>query len=200
MDDVLRFPLQPQCGRKDVKRNAFLNRWLLWDIKSAGPDNPNEVIWLFDRKQDEEAETSIHYVEDYRLGVRYIGVSGPRQQQVGEQILKTIPVYRREEVKTMANDAVTPQERIAAIRLVAASLNPAVFDPEWFALFLKAFADPDAEVRFDALYAVCYTDWTEFMDVLRRLSEDDPDEKVRDRAGILLQSFVDDFGAQPNKP
>lgn len=196
--DVTRIPLKADFSRSHVQRVASRNRWLIWNIIQPGPNNPYEMIWLFDKRDDEPEETAMHYIEDERLQIRYMAVTGKERDRVVKQMYHTMHVYTRDEVKAMVITAVTPTDYIRAIYHVAVIANPAVFDPELFELYQTVLAHADSEVRFAALSAITYTDWREFQDILRHMKEHDPDEQVRQRAGILLDSFSIDFDAQPN--
>jgi hypothetical protein len=65
---------------------------------------------------------------------------------------------------------------------------------EFFEILVHHATEPEDErVRDVALCAMAYTDWAEFVPILRRVRLDDPSERVRTRAEIVLRAFEKAF-------
>lgn len=67
---------------------------------------------------------------------------------------------------------------------------------EFFEVIVEsATGHADDRVRDTALVAMMYTDWSDFIPVLRQVLRDDASERVRTRAEIVLRAFQATFGS-----
>jgi len=153
---------------------------------SAAVDH--EVLWrateggLFD------------YLEAYLTGDACIlGLSEDLAQ--AESLIETVEsdfdgmIYEEGELLDRIEMSADPQE--LARTLIRAGLGaPLTFDQEFFDLIVDhATSNPEFRIREIAIYSMVYMEWPEFMPVLRRISVDDPEMRVRDRAQILLDAY-----------
>jgi hypothetical protein len=76
--------------------------------------------------------------------------------------------------------------------LIRAGLGaPLRYDREFFDLItVNATSYSDYRIRQFAINSMIYTEWLEFMPVLRNIITSDPEEIVRDRAQIVLNAYI----------
>jgi hypothetical protein len=153
---------------------------------SAAVDH--EVLWratesvLFD------------YLEAYLSGDACIlGLSADLTQ--AESLMKIVEsdfegmIYELDELLDRIEISADPQELARA--LIRAGLGaPLTFNQEFFDLMVHhATSNTEFRIREIAIYSMVYMEWPEFLPVLRRISADDPEMRVRDRAQILLDAY-----------
>jgi hypothetical protein len=75
--------------------------------------------------------------------------------------------------------------------LIRAGLGaPLGYDEEFFATFVReASADSEPRIREFALCSMVYTEWPQFVPVLKEIKSNDLEERVRDRAAIVLKAY-----------
>jgi transglutaminase-like putative cysteine protease len=98
-------------------------------------------------------------------------------------------VYSIEEVVELFHNAQTSAERVRAVLYLGVSVT-GEFKEELFAEFLRAFSDPEPNVRSAAIHACTYVGWREFRDVLGNLKENDPNETIRSEAESTFNVFA----------
>jgi hypothetical protein len=153
--------------------------WLPVGSVEATEEHPALTRWL-----DGSEQTSIDYVEDAAVGLRYFDIAGPRADDVGQDIHKAFDVYTPAEALAALRDA-APADRPAAVLLAGLGAGPA--GPDLVAALTAAAADPAADVRRATVLATGYLGWPDLLDLLTRLERDDPDPDVREDATSMLQ-------------
>jgi hypothetical protein len=156
-----------------------------WSIQASIPrtqDNPYEVVFTA------EDGTSIHYIEDFLLGVSYLLLRGEEPALVAERVRKKLPTYSVDEIKRLVAQGKTRDEQIRAIYLVAAATTPR-FDASLYRLFEITLASNNPEVRSAAILGMGYAAWPEFKALLQPIEATDPDARVREDARAMLESL-----------
>lgn len=166
----------------DVDTLAWREDWSFQASIPRTQDNPYEVIFTA------EDGTSIHYIEDFLLGVNYLLLEGEEPGPLAEDIRKKLPTYSVDETKRLVAQGKTRDELIGAIYLAAAATSPR-FDESLFKLFEIALESDDPDVRSAAILGMGYAAWPEFKALLRRIEATDPDSRVRGDARAMLDSL-----------
>jgi hypothetical protein len=153
---------------------------------SAAVDH--EVLWrategvLFD------------YLEAYLTGdACVLGLSLDLQR--AEKIMESVEsdfegiIFEQDELLDRIEMSASPQELARA--LIRAGLGaPLRYDKEFFDLIVgHATSHSESRIREIAICSMVYTEWPEFLPVLRRIVTSDPETRVRDRAQILLTAY-----------
>ena len=160
--------------------------WFLVKRVDRDPDNriPYELVW---KTPDEE--TSIHYIEDELVQFSYIVVKGSDSQEVADEIRSGMAMYSVDDIFRWLDEARPGGDMMQAVAHLGVAA-PRRFDSAFFGRFEQAFASSDPEVRRTAIWSCGYPAWPEFLSILERLSTEDSHPEVREDAGILLASFL----------
>jgi len=135
----------------------------------------------------------VTYVEDLITQVSVVIVFGADGTAVGtlaDRVSALLTPYSRQDVLATPG-ADTPKPDIAR-HLVRLALSASdAFDPEIFEKIQTAAGNSDPEIRNAAAWATVYLSWSACESLLRRMTESDPDERVRAGARMLLESLKD---------
>jgi hypothetical protein len=149
---------------------------------------PHESELSYERRWEAEGGAIVTWVHDHLLDVRYVHVRGGDREAVERKVRATLPVLGRDDIHRRFAQASDQHSWIRAIYYAAAFADDS-FDPDLFALFEKAMAHADPEVRRAAVFATTYPAWTEFRPVLERLRAEDASEEVRHDADVTLDAL-----------
>lgn len=168
-------------GRDDANLVALIHGWELANEVAATERTPYQKIWTTGG-----GSTSVLYVEDALLGLRYFQIRGEEPERVVKQLKDALEVYDEGELAGMLGEGREPREAVRALH-VAAVTAPSAYDEGYFELFEKGFAHPEAEVRRAAVFAVAYVGWREFRAPLERLRA--LDAEAGPDAAVMLSSL-----------
>lgn len=178
---VVRLVVKDYVRREDLDRAAQQQRWIFRKEVPAGDRTPYHRIWLTADRQ-----VGIAYCEDALIEVRYLEVRSPEPEAAVKRLAGLIDTYNSAEIQGLLFAAQAPEQWVAAVHK-AAMAAPRNFDPQYFKLFERAFAHPDAGVRRSAIEAAAYVKWREFEKVLVEL--DKRDAQVGRDAALMLQAM-----------
>lgn len=181
----IRLVLKDEAPRGKVTDFVWKMGWTLHDFNPGSEQEPYEYIW-YPRGQ----KTFIHYIEDPRVGARYVGLVGENREQVLQQIRAALPTYTREELLQVLGEEKSPEKLARWVGLAGVTAIPDTFDPELFALFQAAAHHADPTVRAEVTRAAVFAAWREFKGLLEELRTQDLDAEVRRRADIALQALM----------
>lgn len=167
-----------------VESLAWNKSWYLHDfILPKTEEEVYEQIWL-----TEDESTSIHYIEDPLIDIRYLFIHGSKQVEVINAISSYLDLFQRGEIFEMIHKAASTEEYIQAIYHLGVTANHD-YDKEIFELFKAVFAHSEPKVRNAAILATSYVGWKEFEEPLKNLSDSDPEKEVQEFAKFTLQSL-----------
>lgn len=158
--------------------------WDIYDIIKGDETRPFEKIWLANSGQ-----TTIHYLEDRLIGVRYLLLEGKAQPETASQIREAIAVYAEADITAMFDQARGPKSLIRALRQMGAASQPAIVIPAWCQRIEKAARHESPDVRYAAVLALAYTGWRTLRPLLEELAADDPDPDVQKTAAAALTAL-----------
>jgi hypothetical protein len=182
MSTQIRVPLKENVNINDVDTLAWREEWNIQASIPRTRDNPYEVIFTA------EDGTSIHYIEDFLLGVNYLLLEGEDPAPTAERILGKLPTYSIDEIQRLVERCRTRDEQIRAIYLAAAATTPR-FDASLYRLFEITLASNNPEVRSAAILGMGYAAWPAFKALLQPIEATDPDARVREDARAMLESL-----------
>lgn len=183
MSSMKRIVLKDIVTQKDVTLLAGQRDWLWWEEYPQTEQQPYEKIWI-----TEDEKTSIHYIEDFVVGLNYIMIKGAAVNEISEIINKMLGTYSETDIKSSLNDAKTTEDTIKAINHIAVTASEE-YNEEVFKLFEQALEHKDSEVRKATIMGMGYPGWHEFKALLEKLQQSDTDEEVRKHAGFLLEGY-----------
>ncbi|MER5940173.1 HEAT repeat domain-containing protein [Streptomyces sp. NPDC001928] len=138
-------------------------------------------------------ELWVTYVEDLITQVSVVivfGVDRNAVETLADRIAALLTPYSRQELLVMPSGETPKAEQARYLVRLALSASDS-FDPEIFEKIQTAAGDRDPEIRNAAAWAIVYLSWPQCESLLRRLAENDPDERVRAGARMLLESLKD---------
>ena len=175
---ILRDPI----SEDDFRPIAYFQGWLWWDKVPESEEHPYESIYTtLDKK------TSLHFVDDSLLDVRYLLIKGSNVEATAAKARSVLPTWEDAEVLRTARGADEPEERQRAI-LQSAVLAAENKDPVFLEIFRQARSHPDPAVRRAAMTAISYLGWPELREIVAEYASD-PDPEVRQDAATLLEAY-----------
>ncbi|MTJ10966.1 MULTISPECIES: HEAT repeat domain-containing protein [unclassified Anabaena] len=162
------------------------NNWLLWGRQEQDIENqlPFELTWITSDQQ-----TGLHYIEDYVVGFPYLVIKGKDMEKTLLELQEyEIHFYSLEEIIDCVKIATTIEEmKTAILHLGVAITQP--YDSELFDILCQTLEHSSPIIRNVVIQAIAYIGWTEFKPILEKIYQNDLDDKVRNKAYILLESF-----------
>jgi hypothetical protein len=177
-----RVVLKEHVGEAEMNRLAAREGWIFGGEIDRTEEAPFERFW-----RTADGAASIHYVEDWIIGLVYVVADAPDPAPLAESIRAALDGWSLADAVRMFGRARTLEEKADALYHLGA-MAPAEMDPEVFAVFEHAFADPDPEVRRAAVLAAFYTRWPEFEAALQRMAFD-ADERLSRYARATLDQL-----------
>lgn len=178
-----RVVLTPQVTRDDVETAAWDLDFLLNDRIERRDPQPREDIW-----GSQDASTWLHEIEDYVSGLRYLVVRGEDVDETVRRLRELVSTVTHTDALRALEQARTRDEKLVATYQLGAAA-PEEADSRVVAAFERALHDEDPDLRHAALVAIAYTGWPEMKEAVRRVSEEDSSETVRDAASRLLSDL-----------
>jgi hypothetical protein len=174
-DDQRRVALQPEVSSDDVDRAAYELDWDLAATHPARDGNPREDVYKF-------GDTRVHLLHDDGIGLRYLIIRGPDADEVVTGVEQELDTVSATDAVKLFNAAPADSDKITALYLLGiAGGKPAAFN--------DAFDDDATEVRRAAIVALGYVGGSEAQQLVERVAADDPDEKVRATASVMLEGM-----------
>jgi hypothetical protein len=140
-------------SRTSFERMAIAEGWALQTMVDPGADRPYEQIWW-------AVPCAVHYIEDQFLGQAYVIIDGATEQDVRRKIENELPTLDLTRAVREYRAASTPEGRVSALGLLAATAPGAsrgVIDVVH--CLEAALRDPDSRVRHGGLLACAYASW-----------------------------------------
>lgn len=162
-----------------IERVASEQYWILDEVVQRSAERPFEMVWI-----TEDEEVSIHFVDDFVLGLPYVLVRGEHKDEVVALLHDELDTVDRAEVLDRGLAAKSDDDLVMAVYLVAASASSS-FDPELFEVVARAASADAPPARAAAAVALGYVEWPEGEEVLERLAADEAPEVAEVAAGVL---------------
>jgi hypothetical protein len=138
-----------------------------------------EEVWT-----TQDRTNAIHYIDDPISGTRFLWVRGSRLSKLLFEINRRLPAYEPEELVEMLIEADTHEEIIDALFRIAVGFPD--FDPEILRIFETCLKHPSPLIREATVQAIAYRLWTESIELLRNVANEDPGQSVRQFAQSIL--------------
>ncbi|MGW9134462.1 hypothetical protein [Streptomyces sp. NPDC055681] len=136
----------------------------------------------------------LQYAVDTRSHSSVFALSGtPAEtvQRFQESIEDNLLPWTLKDLLTAVDRAKDPEEFIRAV-LRAGMGAPREFDKKFSKRFKKAAQSRDPDVRSAGMWAISYSRWEEFRELLGEISRKDPEESLRREAQIILNHYDED--------
>ena len=134
--------------------------WVLTREVARGPKRLFQRYW-----QTRDGTSTVGYVEDHRLGLRFFTVEGEGRDATLAHLRSALAFDDTESVLSAAESATDASARVGAI-LKIARLAPATADDRWTAMFQAGLAHENAAVRAASVLASAYVGWPELAPLL----------------------------------
>ena len=156
-----------------------------WDLEEMIQANHAEGVAYELRFKSFKVDVSVRYVADPIAECSYAIVSGRSLDETCALLEEKIAHWSKQELFDDWNNAPHDKAQILAILRIGVA---APFDyEESFALTLEqGLVHENSEVREATLAAIGYRDWREFDQLLGNAATNDPEERSRNRAAIML--------------
>ncbi len=180
---MIRLLLKEHVSEANVATEASHNNWLWWDLIERNNKNPYEVIWI-----TKDKKTSIHYIYDHLIALRYLVVRGDKEEEITEQAKASLAVYSRGDIFSMVQQASSLEMLIQSVYHVAIAA-PEKYDSEFFRLFEGFLSSSSVELRRATILAIAYVSWSEFRPLLENIKSNDVDAEVRTNASLVADGL-----------
>jgi len=168
----------------EAVKQLAARHWFLWNRIERDDEQPLMYEWATNPDQ-----CRIRYIDDHRLGLRWLDITGPNPEGVIAIVRKNLPIENQTSVVAACSSAKTEEEGIWAAYKLAITAAATHFDPELFGAFGDLSNHRSARVRQAAVYAMEQARWRELSGIAEPMAEDDPDEAVRARAAAFVKGL-----------
>ncbi len=189
----VRVVLREGVGPVDVDDVALDLDWLLVGHWDATDERPYE-----DRYVDRAERTSVSYLDDTYVGLRYLVVTGPDARSVADEAREALPTLSGADALAALAAARTDAERAAAVPAVALAAGEDRSDA--VTALRTAAVDGDDGVRMAVVRAATYVGWPELRQLLETLRESASGKDVRHLAGVALEGLALQDEAERHRP
>ena len=169
----------------DFRAGAAHMGWELVKEYPASEDNTHEQIY----RAGQDGTSTVHYIEDQFVKVRYALTRGPESEALAEQVRSILPHGPDDRVLAAAEDDGEDLQYMVSWMLSATVLGDQAGHDRLRALIEKRLAHENPAVRRVALLAASWLEWPDFRASIERMAEDDPDEDVRREAAKLAGAY-----------
>jgi hypothetical protein len=177
-----RWPIVAEVTPDEVIGLAAEERWVLGSVDDEQPGSPFQIAWT-----TADGATTLRYVEDTVLGVRYIVASGPSDAIAGRLHERGV-TYSAADVTEMSERARTPQQRLAVTSYAGAAAGDTP-DAGLLRTLESALEDSEPEIRRVGVMASAYAGWPELLPRLEQIAREDPDAEARKLAARVAASL-----------
>ena len=181
--DRVRVILGDDVTENQLVKLAGRNTWWVHERHARKGEEPTEYIY-----RTNDGDSFLHWIEDHKLGVKYILVKGPATPQIVQILRESLPFYSSGYIMKRAHEAdLSPADRRVALYHLALNKMEQGFDHETFDIYSKAMRDPDPIVRGSAVLGSAYLGWPELAEPMRPLATSaESDESIRNDAALLV--------------
>lgn len=180
--------LRPETTADEVDNFATGLGWeLVTEIerdREGGVDG--QLIW------QGQLDVALHFIVDATSGVPYVVLTGAEEEEVRPVEERFIAHLRPLTLDAVIRDFdAADDDRDRARGVVRMGLAaPEEFHAGAFLRICETYSETDPRVRYAGLWAATYTGYQQFVDVLREIAQNDPEEYVRSRAATIVTAFT----------
>jgi hypothetical protein len=180
-----RIILDPDLLPDDFRATADAEGWEL--VKESPPEGLLALELIY--RAGSEGATTVHYIEDSYVKVRYALTRGPQADAVAEEVIGVFAHIPDDSVKEAAEDETAGPQHMVGWMLSATVLGDQA-GHEWLhALIEKRLAHENSGVRRAALIAATWLEWPDFRATIERMAKEDPAGDVRAEAAKLANAY-----------
>ncbi|MGW1139963.1 HEAT repeat domain-containing protein [Streptomyces zhihengii] len=182
---VRRLVLRDEVSIDELRRRAETLGWRYAGMIDRDPDQRiyREMKWFA------ADDVAVHYVEDEFADERFLMAAGGNLEErnaVLGSIPGRVPVWSLEDLMYAVSSAAYPAGRARAVMRLGVG-SPLNAYPPVVTRIERAAKDPDIRVRKSAVWAMAYSDWPEYRDVLENVAAHDADSQIAHSASLIVQ-------------
>jgi hypothetical protein len=182
----VRVMLSHQVVEDDLTILADKHDWWIKRRIAQNGNQPAEYIYC-----DDPGTTNIHYIQDHKIGVKYILVKGPAAEQIAMILTENLRHYDANDIREGARNEMSAEDRRSSLYFLALISMDHGFNDEVFEIYKRYLKDSDPFVRGSALLGSAYLGWPELTDSIQELAGlDESDESIRRDAALLLERLL----------
>jgi hypothetical protein len=166
--------LHDSVSTDEIDFVAYNNLWVVAEIIKGDENTPQEVIY-----QTDDDKNFIHYIIEQDGNYPYLIVEGESIESTVNAIHSSLPIHSREEIVRLIQTPIDHEEYCKGILYLGLMGRFQKYDSETSELFTQILQHENPEVRIGGIFAMSYTGWSEFRDLVQPLVENDPDANVR---------------------
>jgi hypothetical protein len=185
--------MQRQCivvnesvSREEIDYAAYEGRWVFARVVKDSKDTVREVIFQEVIPPKGVTENFMHYMIEKVKGLPYLIVDGEDIQAAVKEIHASLPIHSREDIIRMIQSPGDQEEYIKGILYLGLQGKFKECDNETLKIFKQVLQHENTEVRATAIISMSYAGWTEFRDLVKPMTKEDPDINVREMATRFL--------------
>jgi hypothetical protein len=185
--------MQRQCivvnesvSREEIDYAAYEGRWVFARVVKDSKDTVREVIFQEVIPPKGVTENFMHYMIEKVKDLPYLIVDGEDIQAAVKEIHASLPIHSREDIIRMIQSPGDQEEYIKGILYLGLQGKFKECDNETLKIFKQVLQHENTEVRATAIISMSYAGWTEFRDLVKPMTKEDPDINVREMATRFL--------------
>jgi len=183
--DQRRILLDSSITAEDFADAAEVAGWTLIDEHDPGKTGVHELIY----RAGEHGKSTVHYVEDTDLMVRYAAARGPDKAPLAAEIEELLPFVTDKAALDQAERDRDDLQEMVDWLLSAAALGDQAGHKRLVALVEKRLGHKSSAIRRAALLAASRLEWPDFRATIERLAKDEPDADTRKDASRLAKAY-----------
>jgi hypothetical protein len=177
--------LDPDILPDDFRKTADALGWEL--LKLSPPEGLLALELIY--RAGSEGSTTVHYIEDSYIKVRYALTRGPQADAVATEVTEYFGHIPDDSVLEAAEDESEGPQYLVGWLMSATALGDQAGHERLRALIEKRLAHENSGVRRAALISASWLEWPDFRATVERMAKEDPAKDVREDAANLAESY-----------
>jgi hypothetical protein len=171
----------------NVSHASYKGIWGFVKVVKDNDDIRREVVYQERIRPIGMTENFLHYIIEKVKDLPYLIIEGESIETSVKAAYEKFPIHSREDVIRMVQSPKDQEEYVKGILYLGLQGKFKESDSETLDIFKQVLQDTNPEIRTDAIIAMSYAGWPEFKDLVKPLSENDPEPKVRETAVCFLE-------------
>jgi hypothetical protein len=177
--------LDPIVTPDDFTEGAYVADWELVEERKESESSNYEQIY----RAGADGKSTVHYVADQFVKVRYALARGPDAERLATRIKKLFDFEPDRSLLAAAEKERDDLQDMVDGLMSATVLGDQAGHARLAKLVEKRLAHENSAVRRAALISVSWLEWPDFRKTVEHMAKEDPAKDVREAAGNLAESY-----------